>query len=217
VEERSVFVAVGNSGTRMQFVRHDGFVPKFFEPYLAGTSGWLAPEIINPSHNDGEMPVIESKAADVFAFAMLALEAFTGDVPFVGQTPTTAASRVLQGERPEIPQNAQEIGLTGEMWKLLESCWYQDPEKRPTVRKVIKRWRKFVARENGKMIAGARTSSEISPLASRDKFGRTPPAAGPSRSQPRDNRSVTGALRFGKRLLWRLPALMKTYIPARNR
>ena len=160
----------------------------------------MAPEIINLSHDDGEMPVIESKAADVFAFAMLAVEVFTGEVPFVGQTPTTAASRVLRGERPEIPQNAQQIGLTAEMWKFLGTCWHQDPKKRPTVGKVVKKWRKFVSHEKGRIMTGTRTLSEVPPLASRDKFGRTSPAAGPRRSQIGDNRSMTSKPFIHKRV-----------------
>ena len=94
------------------------------------------------------MPVMESKPADVFAFAMFAVEVFTGNIPFEGRTFTTAALDALEGKRPEIPGNAQEMGLTGEMLKFLESCWHQDPEKRPTMEEVVRRWRRFVVRNN---------------------------------------------------------------------
>ena len=106
--------------------------------------GWLAPEIINPFHNDDGMPVTESKAADVFAFAMITVEVFTGEAPFAGQIPTKAAFRVLGGERPEMPQNAQQIGLTSEMWMLLEDCWDHDPQGRPTAKKILRKWKGFV-------------------------------------------------------------------------
>jgi serine/threonine protein kinase len=117
-------------------------------PGVIGTSRWLAPEIIDPSDNGDGISAMESKPADVFAFAMLAVEVFTGSVPFEGQTSAMAASRVLRGERPEMPGNAQDVGLTGEMWKLLESCWQQDPEKRPTMDEVVRRWQKFVDRND---------------------------------------------------------------------
>jgi len=42
-------------------------------PGSAGTSRWLAPEIITPAQKRGAVPVTESKAADVFAFAMFAV------------------------------------------------------------------------------------------------------------------------------------------------
>jgi len=87
---------------------------------------------------------MESKSADVFSFAMLAVEVFTGAPPLEGRTPAKAAYDILRGERPEMPGNAQAIGLTTEMWMLLENCWQQDPEERPTMGGVVRRWRTFV-------------------------------------------------------------------------
>jgi serine/threonine protein kinase len=139
-------------------------------PGAVGTSRWLAPEIINPSRKGDSMPVKESKPADVFAFAMFAVEVFTGRIPFeeqkneavvlrisrggrpevsgngqdVGQKNTAVALRISRGDRPEIPGNAQEVGLTTDVWKLLEGCWQQNPKKRPTMEEVVRRWERFV-------------------------------------------------------------------------
>ena len=91
------------------------------------------------------MPVMETKAADVFAFGMLAVEVFTGEVPFGDQRWNEAvALHISRGGRPKIPGNAHAVGLTVEMWELLESCWQQDPEERPTMGEVVSIWRKFV-------------------------------------------------------------------------
>ena len=90
------------------------------------------------------MPVIESKAADVFAFGMLAVEVFTGKIPFEEQKNEAVVLRISQGDRPEMPGNARDIGLTPEIWDLLERCWRQDPKKRPAMRDVVRRWQKFV-------------------------------------------------------------------------
>ena len=90
------------------------------------------------------MPVMESKAADVFAFGMFAVEVFTGKIPFEEQKNEAVVLRISQGGRPEMPGNAQAIGLTVEIWNLLESCWRQDPKKRPTMGEVVRRWQKFV-------------------------------------------------------------------------
>jgi len=90
------------------------------------------------------MPVMESKAADIFAFGMLAVEVFTGKVPFEGQKNEAVVLHISRGGRPEMPGIAQVVGLTGEMWKLLESCWQQNPKKRPTMEEVVRRLQGFV-------------------------------------------------------------------------
>ena len=113
-------------------------------PGAVGTSRWLAPEIINPSLMDNGMPLVESKAADVFAFGMFAAEVFTGKVPFEDETQATSALRILRKDRPEMPENAQAVGLTGEMWTFLGSCWQQDPEKRPVMEEVVRKWQGFI-------------------------------------------------------------------------
>ena len=93
------------------------------------------------------MSMVESKPADVFAFAMLAMEVFTGKMPFDKQKSEAVVLSILRGSRPEMPKDAHAVGLTSEMWKLLESCWQQDPKKRPTMEEVVRRWQKFVVTE----------------------------------------------------------------------
>ena len=116
-------------------------------PGNVGGSRWLAPEIIIPPRKGASQPVMESKAADVFAFAMLAVEVFTGKIPFGEQKNEAVVVRISQGGRPEMPGNAQEVGLTSDMWTLLENCWDQNPNRRPSMGEVVRRWREFV--ENG--------------------------------------------------------------------
>lgn len=109
------------------------------------TSRWQAPEIVNRSQNGNGEPVVDSKAADVFAFGMFTVEVFTGKVPFEElKKNEEVVLRISRGSRPEKPQNAQAVGLTTEMWKFTESCWHQNPKKRPNVEEVVKRWQKFV-------------------------------------------------------------------------
>jgi len=96
----------------------------------------LGPEIIDPPiHSTGV--AVESKPADVFAFGMLAIEVFTGNPPFEGCSDIGAAGRILDGVRPERPQNANDIGLTPGIWELLGRCWDQDPARRPTIEEVV--------------------------------------------------------------------------------
>ena len=92
---------------------------------------------------------MESKPADVFAFAMFSVEVFTGKIPFEKQKNEAVALLVFRGSRPEMPENAQAVGLTSEMWKLLEICWQRNPKKRPTIEEVIRRWQKFIGNDYG--------------------------------------------------------------------
>ena len=121
-------------------------------PGVFGTSRWLAPEIIDPPRKGRCRPLVESKPADVFAFAMLAIEVFTGKVPFWGQKNEAVVIRIVQGGRPNMPENARLVGLTSEMWKFLEICWHQNPRKRPTMDVVVRRWEKFVEQDNDREV-----------------------------------------------------------------
>ena len=105
---------------------------------------WLAPEIIKPPHGT---TAVESKPADVFAFAMLAIEVFTGRLPFEGKGNSVAAKRILNGVRPEFPQNAEDVGLTVPMWDFLQRCWDGDPTKRPKIDEVVTTWEGFLKNE----------------------------------------------------------------------
>ena len=109
-----------------------------------GASRWLAPELITPTRKGAGMPVMETKAADVFAFGMLAVEVFTGKVPFEEQKNEAVVLLISRGGRPEMPRNSQEVGLTAEMWSVIQSCWQQNPKKRLTMQEVVRRWKSFV-------------------------------------------------------------------------
>ena len=117
-------------------------------PGAVGTSRWLAPEIITPTRKGAAMPVMESKPADIFAFAMLAIEVFTGRMPFEEQKNEAVVLRISQGGRPAKPVNARDVGLTDELWGILESCWQQTPKKRPGVGEVARGWQRSVASTN---------------------------------------------------------------------
>lgn len=116
-------------------------------PGVVGCSRWLAPEIINPPRK-GNRSRVESEPADVFAFAMVAVEVFTGELPFGEVRHETAILMICRGCRPEKPENAQAVGLTGEMWKVLESCWQQNSKKRPTMEVVVRGWGKFIEHDD---------------------------------------------------------------------
>ena len=113
-------------------------------PGAAGSSRWLAPEIVDPPDRAGSGPVTASKPADVFAFAMLAVEVFAGSVPFGNMKDGQVITHILSGKRPTKPQDVEHLGLTVEIWGFIEMCWGADPNKRPTIDEVVSTWEGFV-------------------------------------------------------------------------
>jgi serine/threonine protein kinase len=113
-------------------------------PGVAGSSRWLAPEIIDPPGGAGSKPLTASKSADVFAFAMLAVEVFAGKVPFGDMKNESVVVQIVAGKRPEKPLAAEQLGLSVEMWKFIEKCWNQNPNKRPSMDQVVNTWEGFV-------------------------------------------------------------------------
>jgi len=100
-----------------------------------GNSRWLAPEIIDAPPNS---IVAESKRADIFAYGMVGVAVFTAKLPFEGCCDVEAASQILKRGRPERPQNAEDFGLTPQIWELFEGCWDHDPARRPTIEGVVR-------------------------------------------------------------------------------
>lgn len=102
------------------------------------TSRWLAPEILA-----GTLAKV-SKEAEVFTFGMVAAEVFTGKVPFEEiRYEGEVIIHIREGGRPEMGDDDDDIGalergLTIEMLEFLEACWQQDPNKRPSMRNVVR-------------------------------------------------------------------------------
>jgi len=46
---------------------------------------------------------------------------------------------VLGGGKPSKPANALELGLSDQVWKLLDDCWQSDRRLRPSVKDVLNR------------------------------------------------------------------------------
>ena len=113
-------------------------------PGVVGTSRWLAPEIFNLPRETGAESTAGSKPADVFAFAMLAVEVFTGKIPFGNMRNKMVPDEIARGKRPTKPQAAEQFGLTTEMWKFIEKCWSQNPAERPTADELVRTWEGFV-------------------------------------------------------------------------
>ncbi|KAJ6486720.1 hypothetical protein C8R45DRAFT_266801 [Mycena sanguinolenta] len=96
----------------------------------AGSVRWFAPELIEPT-NFGCKKFIRTKASDVYAYACVCLELYTGNPPFSHLQDVAAMLRVLRGERPEHPPS-----ISAPIWRLVTSAWMEDFRARPGIHDV---------------------------------------------------------------------------------
>ncbi|KAF9260929.1 kinase-like protein [Marasmius fiardii PR-910] len=94
-----------------------------------GTLRWMAPELLYPH---GE-PQRRSYASDIYAFACVCVEVYTGKVPFAeipneGQVIT----QLFQGARPNRPEK-----MSDNLWKVVTHCWQIDKAARPRSHRVV--------------------------------------------------------------------------------
>ena len=43
----------------------------------------------------------------------------------------------MEGVRPEKPEEAAHLGFNDELWKIVERCWLEDHNARPSVEEVL--------------------------------------------------------------------------------
>ncbi|TFK21726.1 kinase-like protein [Coprinopsis marcescibilis] len=96
----------------------------------AGSSRWMAPEIMDPKSVQEHDPYHSfSAASDVFSLAMTAIEIFTGKPPFSKKSDGAAIMAVISGFRPDIPES---ITDNHSLAKVVRMCWDQNPNSRPS-------------------------------------------------------------------------------------
>ena len=61
----------------------------------------------------------------------------SGLVPFHSVRDTEVVYKVIQGERPTIPVNASEVGISEDLWQLLVKCWNHNYPKRPQISEIL--------------------------------------------------------------------------------
>jgi hypothetical protein len=120
------------------------------------TARWMAPELCDADNADNQ--VISSNEADIYAFAMVVLEVFTGKnilqpyllllttdapsysgaLPFAGVPNTDkVVQMVINGQRPPRPGGADIHGLTDGVWGIVQTCWSQEPHSRLRAFQVV--------------------------------------------------------------------------------
>ncbi|KAJ7036674.1 kinase-like domain-containing protein [Mycena alexandri] len=77
---------------------------------------------------------------DIYGFGCVVYELLTGTAPFPElRTDAAVAVAVLQGRRPPHPPSCLGMPALEGLWNLLQDCWDQSPERRPTASQVVER------------------------------------------------------------------------------
>jgi len=96
--------------------------------YHGGSLRWMAPELHQLTSETRR-----TRASDVYAFACVGLELYSGRPPFSDLRPDIAVVLgVLEGKRPNRPS-----GLPDWMWRLITSCWSQEATARPKITEIV--------------------------------------------------------------------------------
>ena len=59
-------------------------------------------------------------------------------MPFHSLQGPEIAFRVIRGDRPAMPANASDIGISNPLWELLIECWNSNYNKRPEIKRVLR-------------------------------------------------------------------------------
>jgi serine/threonine protein kinase len=142
-----------------------------------GTWSHMAPELLIPG-NFGLHDARVSKQADIYAFGVVVYEVLTGYPPFGGKGRWETTMRIIKGERPSKPENAEDIGFGGGTWEFVQRCWHQRRDERPTAEDIRKHFRR-VARTStvvppgsAKVVREVERSTAPGPESRSDKFSK---------------------------------------------
>ncbi|KIM87647.1 hypothetical protein PILCRDRAFT_287169 [Piloderma croceum F 1598] len=105
----------------------------------AGTLRWQAPELLLSMENR-EHKQRKTKATDVYAFALVCYEMFSGQFPFPDISQDwLVVPAVKEGRRPLRPAHAlsRTRGLTDDIWHLIKTCWSHDPSERLGASQIV--------------------------------------------------------------------------------
>ena len=98
----------------------------------------MSPELLDPDGSDLK-DGRATKESDCYALGMVIIEVLSGKAPFPQYHGMNLMKKIVDGERPGIPQGPEEVWFTNDLWGMLEQCWSPQPEERPTIKAVLQR------------------------------------------------------------------------------
>ncbi|KAF6766244.1 kinase-like domain-containing protein [Ephemerocybe angulata] len=96
---------------------------------FVGTPCWMAPELIQGKQYDA--------SADIWSFAITALELSQGHPPRFRESPQKVLLRTLQEEPPTLNRQGGTYKYTRAFKDMVDSCLVKDPSKRPTAEQLL--------------------------------------------------------------------------------
>ncbi|KAJ7730312.1 kinase-like domain-containing protein, partial [Mycena metata] len=96
-----------------------------------GTLRYQAPELFQGKHND--------LCSDIYAFGCVVFELMTEEPPFSELGDGAVINAVLGGRRPSRPTLCSGTASLDSLWNLLQNCWEELPEMRPTAAQIVER------------------------------------------------------------------------------
>ncbi|KZP25885.1 kinase-like protein [Athelia psychrophila] len=105
-------------------------VSGYSTPLFTGSTRHLAPEFFR-NNVEVDVDTIFCKATDIYAFAMVCFEVFTGDKPFSTlRIDYRVISALLKLRRPEAAPTVRDR-IPHPIWEIMCGCWAQDSRQRP--------------------------------------------------------------------------------------
>ena len=119
-----------------------------------GTFTFMSPELLVPS-NFGMEDSIPTPEGDIYAFGMVIfqvreqdlgyrpfilfdfVQVLTGEMPFCGVRLAQLGWSVVQGLRPDKPENAPSIGFSDLLWSFVQQCWDGNMKLRPKATEIV--------------------------------------------------------------------------------
>jgi len=105
-----------------------------------GTVHWMAPEVFQ---GDGSY----TAAIDVFSFGIILWEIVARRIPYTDLQTWAIPEKVVDGLRPIIPEDCPT-----DLKQLMESCWDDAPERRPSFSQISNKLKPFVDKNAVKQI-----------------------------------------------------------------
>ncbi|KZT74066.1 kinase-like protein, partial [Daedalea quercina L-15889] len=116
----------------------EGFHSLFTRANNEATARWTAPEILSPEDFAVVSSGMPSRESDIYSFSLVMWEVFAGKVPFTeARNDGAVIRRILNGDRPQRLLETTSLGLSDNVWSMMDKCWSADPRMRLSVSQVI--------------------------------------------------------------------------------